>query len=97
MRNLRHLVCICVFGFVLFLFGQCPEGFGQAPRNSEPGANQPAAKAPNASGDESSNPDPTNANKKKRENSPPALQFFLAGLSTLLVLVLVCRPSRRIS
>ena len=37
--------------------------------------------------------DPTSAEKEER--APPALQYMLAGLFTLLVLVIVCTPSRK--
>ncbi len=29
------------------------------------------------------------------ERSPPALQYAVAGLSTMLILVIVCMPSRK--
>jgi len=32
---------------------------------------------------------------EKAERPPPALQYAVAGLSTLLVLVIVCVPSRK--
>jgi hypothetical protein len=36
---------------------------------------------------------PTEA--KEGEKSPPAAQYALAGLFTILVLVIICKPSRK--
>lgn len=104
---MNHRACCCLAAVLLTAglhsdaAGQVPNQPGQTPtpgpipnqppKKGQPGQQQPGTPqsgAPKAGA-------PGQAAQQPAERRPPALEYALALLATLLVLVIVCMPSRK--